>query len=123
MSSAPRSGITLKPRRPVLPLLRRERESLAIGHGDLRQTLGVHDIVLLNHAVLEEEERGQRVDLIGLERALFPERHAAVDVVPHHRRERRVKRHDVVVVHARRETRHRALGRAVAFDQRRRLGS
>ena len=43
----------------------------------------------------------------GGERALFPQRHAAIDVIPYRRRERRVKRHGVCVVYTRGETRRR----------------
>src|SRR5258706_14727778 len=46
------SRIRLKPWHPVLPLVRRERESTAIGHGDLWQALGVHDLIFSNQAVL-----------------------------------------------------------------------
>ena len=64
------------------------RESVVIRRLDLRQRLGVdHFVFALDHVVPEEQKRRQRVDLVRLERSLSAERHPAVDVIPHHRRE------------------------------------
>ena len=57
-------GVALKPWRPVLPR-RREGKSITIGHFDLRQTLRVDDLVLLDNLVFEEQEGNQSVNLIG----------------------------------------------------------
>ena len=82
-------GVTLKPWRPLLPL-RRKSKSITIRHFDLRQTLGVHHLVFLDDVVLVQQEGGDCVHLIGGERSLFPQRHAAIDVIPYRRREGRV---------------------------------
>ena len=52
------SGVTLKPRRPVLPF-RSQCDVIPIRHFHLRQTLGVHDLVFLDDAVLVEEKGRQ----------------------------------------------------------------
>jgi len=78
----------------MLPF-RSQSEVIAVWHFHLRQTLGVHDLVLPDDAVLEEEIGSQRVHLIGLECAFFGEWHGAIDVIPNRRRVRRVKRHHV----------------------------
>ena len=74
---------------PGLPI-RRKSESGLIRHLDLRQILGVHDLVFLDHVVLEQQEGGEGVHFIGLERPLFSEGHAAIDVIPYRRGEGRV---------------------------------
>ena len=56
-------GVALKPWRSVLPL-RREGKSITIRHFDLRQTLGVHDLVFLDDVVLVQQEGGEGVHLI-----------------------------------------------------------
>src|SRR5260370_31201041 len=96
-------GVTLKPWRPALPL-RRKSKSITIRHFDLRQTLGVHHLVFLDDLALVQQEGGNCVHLIGGERSLFSERHAAIDVIPYRRREGRVNPHGVCVVHTRGET-------------------
>src|SRR5579883_1531531 len=83
-------GVTLKPWRSMLPL-REPGIVIANRHLDLRQTLFVEDRVLRDHLVQEEQVGRQRVDLIGGKRPLSPERHAAVDVIPHGRRKRRAQ--------------------------------
>ena len=90
----PISGVALKPRLPVLPL-RRQTKSIAIRHLDLWQTLRVHHLVFLDDAVLEQQEGSERVNFIGRERPLLPQRHAAIDVIPYRRREGRVNRHGI----------------------------
>src|SRR4030088_1657180 len=64
---------------------------IANRHLDLRQTLFVGKRVLRDHLVQEEQVGRQRVDLIGCKSPLSPERHAAVDVIPHGRRKRRAQ--------------------------------
>jgi hypothetical protein len=66
--------------------------SVSIRHFHLRQRRLGEDFVLLNHTVLVEQERGERVHLVRLERAFLPEGHAAIDVVPYDRRVRRMQR-------------------------------
>ena len=80
-------GVALKSGLPGLPR-RREGKSVAIRHFDLRQTLGVHDLVFLDDVVLVQQEGGEGVHLIGAQRPFFPQRHAAIDVIPYRRRER-----------------------------------
>jgi len=58
------SGVTLKSRRRMLPL-RSQSDVIPIWHSHLRQTLGVHDLVLSDDAVLIEEKGSQSVYLIG----------------------------------------------------------
>src|SRR5690349_14168100 len=79
-------GVTLKPWLPVLPL-RRKSKSIMIRHLHLRQALLIHNLVFLNDSVLVQQEGGDGIDLIGGERPLFPDRHAAIDVIPDRRRE------------------------------------
>ena len=68
------------PRRARLPV--RYGVPIVVGHFDLRQALSVDDLVLLDHAVLGENKGRDRVDFVGLQRALLFEGHAAVDVIP-----------------------------------------
>ena len=56
--------------------------SVSIGHFHLRQRRLGEDFILLNHTVLVEQERGERVHFVRLERAFQHEGHAAIDVVP-----------------------------------------
>src|SRR5215471_3991055 len=83
-------GITLKPWRPGLPV-RQLGVVIAIRHLDLRQTLFVEDFVLRDHLVQEEQVGRQRIYLIGAESPLIPERHGAMNEIPHRRRQRRVQ--------------------------------
>src|SRR6185503_4707452 len=62
---------------------------IANRHLDLRQTLLVEDLVLRDHLVQEEQIGRQRIDLIGFESPFIPERHAAIDEIPHRGRKRR----------------------------------
>ena len=64
---------------------------IADRHPDLRQTLFVEYSVLRDHLVQEEQVGRQRIDLIGGESPLIPERHAAIDEIPHRRRKRRAQ--------------------------------
>src|SRR5438477_1711698 len=82
--------VALKPWRPGLPV-RQPAVLIANRHLDLRQTLFVEDFVLRDHLVQEEQVGGQRIYLIGGESPLVPERHAAMDKIPHRRRERRAQ--------------------------------
>src|SRR5436190_5181934 len=84
-------GVPSKPSRLRLPI-RERRVFIADRHFDLRQTLGVEYLVFRDHLVDEEQIRRQRVDLIGGQRPLFIERHAAIDEVPDRGRERRADR-------------------------------
>src|SRR5262249_13184002 len=43
------------------------------------------------HLVQEEQVGRQRIDLIGGESPLIPDKHAAIDVIPHRRRKRRAQ--------------------------------
>src|SRR5258706_83254 len=81
-------AVTLKPWCPVLPV---GQPAIVIAHRhlDLRQTLSVEDFVLRDHLVHEKQIGRQRIDLIGRESPLPPERHAAMDIIPHRRRIRR----------------------------------
>src|SRR5262245_6129080 len=69
---------------------------IANRHLDLRQTLFVEYHVLRDHLVHEEQIGRQRIDLIGGESPLTPERHAAIDVIPHRRRKRRAQWQDAL---------------------------
>src|SRR6185295_7742011 len=82
----------------MLPL-RKVRESLTVWHVYLRECLGVHDFVFLDHVVFVEQEGCKSIYLIGLECPLSIEWHPAVDIVPDRHRERRTKRHDSRVRH------------------------
>src|SRR5580658_2438907 len=90
----------------MLPL-RRKSESIMIRHLHLRQTLLIHDLFFLNHTVLEQQEGGDGVDLIGTERPFFAQRHPAMDVIPYGCCEGRVNGHVIQVVHAGSKTWHR----------------
>ena len=63
-----------------------------IWHLHLRQTLGVHYLVLGDDTVQVKQIGRQRVDLIGGEASLLIERHAAIDVIPNRRPVRRADR-------------------------------
>src|ERR1700733_8628543 len=63
--------------------------SVSIRHFHLRQRRFGEDFILLNHTVLVEEEGGERVHFVRLERAFLLEGHTAIDVVPYDRRVRR----------------------------------
>ena len=65
-------------------------ESFPIGHPDLGQTLGIHDIALLDNVVAVEQISGQSIHLVGAERSLLIQRHGTVDVVPDRRHKRQV---------------------------------
>src|SRR5882672_9655520 len=84
-------GVTFEPCRPGLPV-RQGRVCIPDWHFYLRQTLGLKYLILRDEIVDEEQKSRQRVYLIGRERALTIERHGAIDVIPHLRRERRAKR-------------------------------
>jgi|SRR5689334_12166259 hypothetical protein len=58
------SGVTLKSRGPMLPL-RSQSNVFPIGHFHLWQTLGIHDLVLLDDAVLVKEKSRQSIYLVG----------------------------------------------------------
>src|SRR5215467_558819 len=88
-------GVTLKPSRPGLPLMQLG-VIIANRHLDLRQTLFVEYLVLRDHLVQEEQVGRQRIDLIGSESPLIPERHAAIDEIPHRRRKRRAQWQDAL---------------------------
>src|SRR6516162_1113686 len=60
-------------------------------HLDLWQTLFVEYFVLRDHLVQEEQVGRQRIYLIGAESPLIPERHGAMNEIPHRRRQRRVQ--------------------------------
>src|SRR5262249_35723766 len=52
-------------------------------------TLLVEDLVLRDYLVQEQQVGRQRIDLIGGESPLIPDRHAAIDEIPYRRRVRR----------------------------------
>src|SRR3989442_835482 len=79
------------PRHPMLPI--GEHVSITVRHFDLRQILSVDDLVLRNNTIFVEQKGGYGVYLVGFERALFSERHAAVDVIPYRRRVWRMEPH------------------------------
>src|ERR1700674_556371 len=83
-------GVTLKPWRPGLPV-RQPGVVIANRHLDLRQTLFVEYFVLRDHLVQEEQVGRQRIYFIGGQTPLIPERHAAIDEIPHYRRKRRAQ--------------------------------
>src|SRR5712672_2261828 len=83
-------GVTLKPWRPGLPFMQLG-VVIANRHLDLWQALFVEYFVLRDHLVHEEQVGRQRIDLIGGESPLIPERHAAMDEIPHRRRKRRAQ--------------------------------
>src|SRR5262245_53743629 len=88
-------GITLEPWRLGLPLMQLG-VIFANRHLDLRQTLFVEYLVLRDHLVQEEQVGRQRIDLVGGESPLIPERHAALDEIPHRRRKRRTQWQDAL---------------------------
>src|SRR5205809_3052147 len=67
-------------------------EAISVRHFDLRQTLGIKDVALLNDAVAIEQKRDQCVNFVRRERSRFVGRHRAVDIVPRDRRIRVVTR-------------------------------
>src|SRR5438067_10322434 len=81
-------GVTLKPWRSVLPF-RQAGVIIADRHLHVRQTVFVEDFVIRDHPVEEKQVGRQRIDLIGGEAPLIPDRHGATDVIPRHRRIRR----------------------------------
>src|SRR5882762_7418425 len=83
----PLVGVTLKPWRVELKVMRLA-ELIADRHPDLRQTLFVEHQVFRDHLIEEEQVGGQRIDLIVRQSPLQPERHAAIDEIPHDRRMR-----------------------------------
>src|SRR6202167_3948684 len=91
--------------------------SVSIRHFHLRQRRLGEDFILLNHTVLVEQERGERVHLVRLERAFLLEGHAAIDVVPNDRRVRRMQRHYISRSNAWRKAWRRALHRRFGLDQ------
>ncbi len=64
-----------------------------------------------------EQERGERVHLVRLERAFLPEGHAAIDVVADDRRVRRMQRHDIERSNAWLKAWRRVLYRRFGLDQ------
>src|ERR1700704_3685978 len=58
-------------------------EAMPVRHFDLRETLSVKDVVLLDDAVPIEQKRDDRIDLVVGERSRIAGRHRAVDIVPH----------------------------------------
>src|SRR5260370_20559899 len=83
-------GVTLKPSRPGLPV-GQPGVIIANRHLDLRQTLFVEYCVLRDHLVQDEQVGRQRIYFIGGQTPLIPERHAAMDEIPHYRRKRRAQ--------------------------------
>src|ERR1700757_1732283 len=91
MSAVPELvGVTLKPWGPGLPV-RQPGVVIGMRHLDLRQTLFVEDFVLRDHVVQEEQVGRQRIYLIGAESPLVPERHGAMNEIPHRRCQWRVQ--------------------------------
>src|SRR5207247_6695403 len=61
-------------------------EAISVRHFDLRQTLGIKDVGLLNDTVAIEQKRDQCVNFVRGERSRFICGHSAVDIVPRDRR-------------------------------------
>src|SRR5271154_2562749 len=93
--------------------------SVSIRHFHLRQRRLGEDFILLNHTILVEQERGERINLVRLERAFLPEGHTAIDVVPNNRRVRRMQCHDTSRSNAWLKAWGRALHRRFGLDQHR----
>src|SRR5580658_2601746 len=91
--------------------------SVSIRHFHLRQRRLGEDFILLNDTVLVEQERGERVHFVRLQRAFLPEGHAAIDVVPHDRRVRRMQRHYISRSNAWLKAWRRALRSRFGLDQ------
>src|SRR5580700_9222432 len=72
-------------------------EAIPVRHLDLRQTLVVQDLVLLDDAVAIEQKRDQGVDLVMGERSRLAGGHRAVDIIPRDGRDR-VVAHTVLVL-------------------------
>jgi hypothetical protein len=68
------------------PHRHRRNEAIPIWHLDLRQTLGIHDVALLDDAVAKEQIGGQSVHFVRTERSRLIRGHSAVDIVPSYRR-------------------------------------
>src|ERR1700692_4634088 len=75
--------------------------------------------ILLKQTVLVEQEGGERVHFVRLERAFQHEGHAAIDVVPDDRRVRRMHRHDTSRSNAWLKAWRGALHRRFGLDQHR----
>src|SRR5580704_6384551 len=93
--------------------------SVSIRHFHLRQRGLGEDFILLNYAVLVEQEGGERVHFVRLERAFQHEGHTAIDVVPDDRRVRRMQRHDTSRSNAWLKAWRRALQWRCGLDQHR----
>src|SRR5258708_6343721 len=61
-------------------------EAIPVRHLNLRETLGVQDVALLDDAILVVQKCDQRVDFVRGERSRLAGRHGAVDIVPSDRR-------------------------------------
>ena len=81
-------GITWKPLRAGFPIGYADPVG-SNWHLDLRQIVLVENFVMRDDLVEREQVGRQRIDFIGCERSLVPERHAAMDVIPHDGRIRR----------------------------------
>src|SRR5450755_3524240 len=68
----------------------RRNEAIPVRHFDLRQSLGVKDVALLDDAVLIEQKRDERINFVRFERSWITGGHRAVDIVPGDRRIREV---------------------------------
>src|ERR1700733_8587640 len=75
-------GIPRKPRRSWLPIGNAD-PLIADRHLDLRQIILVEGLVLRDYLVDGEQVSRQRIYLIGGKSPLIPERHAAMDEIPH----------------------------------------
>src|ERR1019366_2712482 len=70
-----------------LPIRRPQRnEPITIRHLDLRQTLGVEDVALLDDIVSKEQKGRQSVNLVRPERSRLIWGHGTVGIVPYRRR-------------------------------------
>src|SRR2546428_13209849 len=67
--------------------------SITIRHFDLWQNLSVDYLVLRNNTVFVEQKSCQGINLVWCQRALFTERHPAIDVIPYRGRVWRVDAH------------------------------
>src|SRR5262245_15726114 len=63
-------------------------EAVSVRHFDLRQGLGVHDLVFLDDAVPIEQEGSHGVDFVMSQRSRLRDWHCAVDIIPRERRKR-----------------------------------
>ena len=71
------------PWHPGLPRRPRRHASVPIRQGDLRQTLGVDDVSLLENLVPIEQKGGQSANLVRAERSLSLWGHGGVAIVPY----------------------------------------